>query len=149
MRSQLISIGLLSLALVGCGDGDFRVNPSEGTLSSAGGGPGSGFNALQFFTIKLYPLMIANTGSKSCLGSGCHSMPQGSQTYFQVDASSADGSFNWARPRRLTPVVAGDYSAADPASSTLKFKKDQNHQNFNNWTNAEKTLIDEWSALPN
>lgn len=134
----------LSFFLNACGDGDFRVNPSEGTLSSVGGGSG-GSTALDFFTTKLYPLMIANTGNKGCLGSGCHSIPQSTQTFFQVDAASVSNSFNWASARRTT-VTVGTYAAS--TSDTIKNRKNQNHQNFSNWTAAEKALVDEWSALP-
>jgi len=143
--SSYAIVFLISLFVLACGDGDFRVNPTAGTLSTASGTGGPDGTAKQYFTTNLFPLMTANTGSKGCLGSGCHEIDTNRPRYFQLDASDANSSYNWAGARRAS-VLIGNY--ADGTAQTLKAKKDTNHNNFNNWTPTEKALIDTWTDLP-
>ena len=143
---SFIAIGLILLCLVACGDGDFRVNPTAGTLSTANssGAGGTGTDK-EYFKTNLLTLMTANTGSKSCMGSNCHNLSPSRPTFFQLDASSIDSSYNWAGSRRKSVTIG---AFADGSSTTLKAKKDANHNSFSQWDAADKALIDSWSALP-
>ncbi|MFM6195816.1 MAG: hypothetical protein ACKPEN_14680, partial [Planktothrix sp.] len=70
-RSALILLTMLISA--SCGSGDFRVNPSAGTLSElAGSNP---TNPKDFFKQKLFPIMTAPTGGKGCSNEACHALP--------------------------------------------------------------------------
>lgn len=137
------------LLLPGCGDGDFRINPAGGSLSELGRGGTIADNAFNFFQTNLFPIMTSTTNpGKSCLGSGCHSLNTSQPTFFQIDASSAVNTYNWAGARR-TSVVQGTYAGS--SSRTIQAQKDVSHPSdigssggFTNWSTSEKALIDTW-----
>ncbi len=132
--------------MAGCGDGDFRVNPAAGTLSTVGGSGPSTNTAQAYFTANIFPIMTATTGGKGCLGSGCHS-PSSDQTFFQLDASSASISYNWAGIRRTQAPDPGTYASASSARILTKKDTVPAHNSFSNWTTADKAFIDTWSSM--
>ncbi len=141
-----LTLTFLTLFLsASCGSGDFRVNPSAGTLSELEGSNPT--NAKDFFKQKLFPLMTASTGSKGCSNSGCHALGpngnSGNEPFF-IDASNSETSWSWAQVRRVGPVVATNFS--DSGDPTLKEQIDSNHKGVN-WSASEKALVNEWVNL--
>ena len=141
---KILFISLFSLFLHACGNGDFRINPSAGTKSTLGGSGGAS-TPQEYFEQNLFPLM-ASSPTKGC--TGCHA--SGSTTFsgtkpFEVDASSASNSYNWAGARRVDPVSAGDYS--DLGDPTLKTQMDADHENFQNWEQSDRDMLNEWTAM--
>ena len=135
---------LLLIGATSCGTGDFRMNPSAGTLSELSDSTPT--NAKDFFKEKLFPIMTAPTGSKHC--TGCHSRGASqdpSTKPFQIDASDKDFSWNYAKVRRLSPVVETAFSVAG-GSTLQKLIVDDNHNSVN-WTASEKALVNQWVSL--
>jgi len=139
-----LEILLLLLGATSCGTGDYRMNPTAGTLSDLSDSTPT--NAKDFFKVKLLPIMTAPTGSKHC--TGCHARGASqdpSQKPFQIDATDKDFSWNYAKVRRIDPVQNTDFSVA--GGLTLKVLiVDQNHNNVG-WSASEKALVNQWVAL--
>lgn len=152
---SLLLAGSLAL-LIACGSGDYTINPDGGLESQVGdttaGGTTSGGTTAgttgatpqQYFTDNLWPIMKLTSG-KGCASGGCHNL-QTPQTFYQVDPASASNSWNWASVRRKSVDTSTGYARS--SSVTLRSRKNSNHNSFQNWTSADKALIDAWVALP-
>jgi hypothetical protein len=143
MLKHFFWLALVFSVCAACGDGDFRVNPTAGNRSNSSGGQ-TPATADQFFTQRLYPLMLASTGAKGCIG--CHPPDETRPQYFQISAASAATSLLYANARKTT-VTQGTY--ADEFSKTLQEQMEANHPNvgsgFGAWTDAEKERVTEWT----
>lgn len=147
------------LTFISCGSGDYTIDPDQGIESqvgdttsggTTGGGTtgGGGTTPQQYFTDNLWPLMkLTATNGTGCANSSCHgNVGASNQTFFKVDAASATNSWNWASVRRRSVDTSTGY--AGPSSVTLKSKMDSSHNTFRSWTTAQKTLLNNWVALP-
>jgi hypothetical protein len=145
VNSNLIFFALFFL---GCGSGDYTIDPNAGLESESGGTTGGtgGAAAQTFFTDNLWPIMKFTSGT-GCANGGCHGNISASpQTFFKVDATSASNSWNWSGVRRKR--VDRTTGFAGVSSVTLKARKDGGHNTFQNWSAAQKALLEDWVGLP-
>jgi hypothetical protein len=130
-----------------CGSGNFVLDTSQGVASNVVGNVPADVTPEEYFTNNIFPIVKNTSGIKGCALSGCHNVndsPSHAQTFFQVDPSSASNSWNWASARRTT-IVVGPYATS--SAIRILTRSSNNHENFSNWTSAEKTFISTWAAL--
>lgn len=140
------SLLLFYIFIMACGSGEFAIDPGAGAESnvtvetSTRNVPST--IGKEFFEENLFTLVSTN-----CATSGCHlseSTALNSDTFFQITPSDFEQSWLWINVRRAS-IVEGDYT--DASSKTLKSQKDDEHNTFTSFTNAQKEQVDEWTAL--
>lgn len=164
-------VWLCLFSLAACGDGDFSINRQAGEASALDlrGETDSGQTAAAartYFLDNIFPLMSSEEGTtyasdtsvKGCLGGGCHNTQTSNPTFFQIDPGDRDRSWDFARVRR-TKILFGEFAPEPPSSARTLYNRNRNaagdllpraqrHNSFQNWTDAELSLIDLWTALP-
>lgn len=152
IKLQVWLLGIaLSFGLFACGS-DLKLNPSEGQateIPAAAGTvpiPPADSTPQEYFEIGIFPLL--DSAAKGC--TSCHNLenpenlPDG---YFVVLEGSAGGTWDWARPRRRSPVDFADTAFTNSEAQTLRAKALENHETFKNWSTSDRALLDAWTNL--
>lgn len=150
LNALVCGTGLMLCAA--CGGGKVEIDRTGGEESTISGSQSTSGSSEAYFTNDIFPLLIKDRSSSTggCAASGCHlkgSASSSETSFYQINASSASDSWNWAQVRR-NRVISANTTYATSSSSTLAAKKDSNHQSFRDWATSEKLKLDEWVALP-
>jgi|GEM_PF-4706841 len=103
MKDFCFLVFILFIALqIACGDGSVKINKDAGTASTLPLGNLIDTAAQQkykdYYTTNLYPIMsLPDQSQGGCAVSGCHLINDAfssDQTFFQVDPSGSDNSWN-------------------------------------------------------
>ncbi len=164
-----LGLFLLFVSLLGCGEGSFNINrdgPDASIVDLRGERdletPDT--EAKTYYLTNLFPIIqtdgtnwASDDSVKGCGGSGCHALNSGTPTFFQVDPTDEDLSWNYARVRRKL-ILYGDFAPEPPSGARTLRNRNLNsdgellplanrHQSFQNWSLEDFELIDTWTNL--